>query len=197
MTISTIIICAKPQRSGAIWPQHIPHRSWRYRQVRTPYVAPSLACMTRLSPSLQVPRYQTLGQDSSQGTCCLARSPTSSSLPHSGPRAQCCRCHVSYRFYSLSPLLHLSSTPTCLAGVSAIGIDGVTLHSFAGCGVPTTAKDFGKMFNGEHYTNWRQLKFLIIDEISMVQVRAVGPRRVSQLLASQATGRQSSSTGST
>jgi hypothetical protein len=65
---------------------------------------------------------------------------------------------------------HAAVAVTSPTGVSAIGIDGVTLHSFAGCGVPRTAKDFGTMFNKENYAKWMKLRVLVVDEISMVQV---------------------------
>ena len=64
------------------------------------------------------------------------------------------------------------SLTTSFAGAAAVSIDGVTLHSFAGCGVPSTA-DFGKMFGKENVAKWKQLQVLVVDEISMVQVFAV------------------------
>ena len=74
---------------------------------------------------------------------------------------------------SLCAELHAATEP--YAGVSAIGIDGVTLHSFAGCSVPRTAQGFGLMFNKENYAKWNKVHVLVIDEISMVQVGPAAP----------------------
>ena len=57
------------------------------------------------------------------------------------------------------------------AGLSALGVEGQTLQSFAGCGVPKKADDFGLMFRNQFFAKWKKLRVLIIDEISMVQVR--------------------------
>jgi len=57
------------------------------------------------------------------------------------------------------------------AGLSALGVEGQTLQSFAGCGVPKKADNFGWMFRNQFFAKWQKLRVLIIDEISMVQVR--------------------------
>ncbi len=54
--------------------------------------------------------------------------------------------------------------------MSALGVEGQTLQSFAGCGVPKKADDFGLMFRNQFFAKWKKLRVLIIDEISMVQV---------------------------
>ena len=99
-------------------------------------------------------------------TCC--------SLLPAGQGSRCRSSHLAHRSFART-LCHQRPhhAPTSFAGISAIGIDGVTLHSFAGCGVPRTAKEFGTMFSKENYAKWRKIQVLIVDEISMVQVIAV------------------------
>ena len=98
----------------------------------------------------------------------------SSSSYHSGKRTRRCSHHIPDR--CCKPFAVCGSVkPTVIhshrcAGVSALGIDGQTLHSFAGCGVPQRADDFGKMFAKKNRPKWDKLEVLIIDEISMVQV---------------------------
>ena len=48
-------------------------------------------------------------------------------------------------------------------GVAAINIGGETLHSVAGCGVPSVVGDLGKMWF--HRSKWRSMDLLIIDEV--------------------------------
>lgn len=56
-------------------------------------------------------------------------------------------------------------TPT---GISAIALpNGQTIHSFSGVGVPDTKEDFGNIWN-KKAKMWRNLRVLIIDEISML-----------------------------
>jgi hypothetical protein len=100
-------------------------------------------------------------------TCC------SRSLLPAGQGPRCRGGHLAHWLLAHA-LTHQSprQAPTSFAGISAIGIDGVTLHSFAGCGVPRIAKEFGTMFSKENYAKWRKLQVLIVDEISMVQVIA-------------------------
>ena len=67
----------------------------------------------------------------------------------------------------------LKSSGKCVAvtaptGVAALNINGETLHSMAGCGVPALAKDFGKCWGQIGRQKWRSLHFLIVDEIGMV-----------------------------
>jgi len=52
-------------------------------------------------------------------------------------------------------------------GMSALGVGGSTLHSFAGCGRPRTVADFGKCWGRRD--QWKGVQVLIVDEISMVQ----------------------------
>lgn len=44
---------------------------------------------------------------------------------------------------------------TAATGIAATHIGGVTLHSFAGCGVPQTVRDFDKMWGTEPRKRWR------------------------------------------
>jgi ATP-dependent DNA helicase PIF1 len=53
-------------------------------------------------------------------------------------------------------------------GTSALAVSGQSLHSFAGCGVPVTVKDFKKAWRGDKRAAWRAARSMIIDEISMV-----------------------------
>ena len=52
-------------------------------------------------------------------------------------------------------------------GVAAIICQGQTLHSFAGCGVPSVVSDFEKCW--KHKRVWTEIAVLIMDEISMVE----------------------------
>ena len=56
---------------------------------------------------------------------------------------------------------------TAPTGVASIVCQGQTLHSLAGCGVPTYVSDFEKCF--KHNKRWGAMKVLIIDEVSMLQ----------------------------
>jgi len=51
-------------------------------------------------------------------------------------------------------------------GVVACAIEGQTIHSLAGCGVPIVITDFEKMWGSEE-KKWRALKVLLLDEVSM------------------------------
>ncbi|KAK9815272.1 hypothetical protein WJX72_000940 [[Myrmecia] bisecta] len=57
---------------------------------------------------------------------------------------------------------------TAATGIAATHINGTTLHSQTGCGVPQVMDDFGRMWKPENKEKWRKLKVLICDEISMV-----------------------------
>ena len=51
-------------------------------------------------------------------------------------------------------------------GVAAIICGGQTLHSFAGCGVPTYVSDFEKCWGGRDMgKRWRNLRVLVVDEV--------------------------------
>ena len=51
-------------------------------------------------------------------------------------------------------------------GISAILLGGQTIHSLAGCGVPSVVADFDKCFNRK--SRWPSLAALIVDEASMI-----------------------------
>jgi ATP-dependent DNA helicase PIF1 len=59
-------------------------------------------------------------------------------------------------------------------GVASTGIaaltmaGGMTIHRFAGCGVPKVAADFDKAWEGEKRQAWRQLEVLVVEEVSMI-----------------------------
>jgi ATP-dependent DNA helicase PIF1 len=52
-------------------------------------------------------------------------------------------------------------------GVAAVICQGQTLHSLAGCGVPSVASDFEKCWNQRRM--WHEVAVLIMDEISMLE----------------------------
>ncbi len=52
-------------------------------------------------------------------------------------------------------------------GVAAIICQGQTLHSLAGCGVPTYVSDFDKCWKQKN--RWRKIAALVIDEVSMLE----------------------------
>jgi hypothetical protein len=58
---------------------------------------------------------------------------------------------------------------TAPTGVAALLIGGQTLHSFAGCNVPSTIADLEKCWCPDKAACWRDLDVLIIDEVSMIQ----------------------------
>jgi len=58
---------------------------------------------------------------------------------------------------------------TAPTGVAALLIGGQTLHSFAGCNVPSTVADLDRCWNADKAACWRALDMLIIDEVSMIQ----------------------------
>jgi len=53
-------------------------------------------------------------------------------------------------------------------GTSAIAVEGQTIHSFAGCGIPVLVKDFNKAWKKEKRKAWREVKVILLDEISMI-----------------------------
>ena len=53
-------------------------------------------------------------------------------------------------------------------GVAALNVNGHTLHSWAGIGVPRLYKDFARVFGKEAKERIRAAEVLVIDEISMV-----------------------------
>ncbi|BBN03582.1 ATP-dependent DNA helicase PIF1 [Marchantia polymorpha subsp. ruderalis] len=57
---------------------------------------------------------------------------------------------------------------TAATGIAALAIGGTTLHSATGIGVPRRIRDFARMYQTRVKTKWRNLKVLIIDEISMI-----------------------------
>jgi hypothetical protein len=56
-------------------------------------------------------------------------------------------------------------------GVAALLVEGTTLHSLAGCGVPKKWHDFEKMWGKFSKKKWRKLEVLIVDEVCFVYVR--------------------------
>jgi ATP-dependent DNA helicase PIF1 len=54
---------------------------------------------------------------------------------------------------------------TAMTGTACIQVQGQTLHSLAGAGVPNHITDFGRIWSKKQA--WEELKVLIIDEISM------------------------------
>ena len=67
---------------------------------------------------------------------------------------------------SSSSLSWVSVGPT---GTIACSLEGQTIHSLAGCGVPVTVTDFDKIWgDNDRKQAWRDLKVLLIDEISMI-----------------------------
>ena len=63
---------------------------------------------------------------------------------------------------------HEKVAVTAATGIAATHIDGTTLHSHAGCGVPQTIADFDKMRGPQAAARWRALEVLLIDEVSMI-----------------------------
>ena len=63
---------------------------------------------------------------------------------------------------------HDSVVVTAPTGVASLNVGGQTLQSFAGCGVPTSAKDFDKMLGKHVATRWKKLECLVIDEVGML-----------------------------
>ena len=61
--------------------------------------------------------------------------------------------------YKSNPKKYVAVAPT---GPTAISVGGQTIHSFAGCGVPETSKDFEKVWNKKK--NWRDLEVMVIEE---------------------------------
>jgi ATP-dependent DNA helicase PIF1 len=67
-------------------------------------------------------------------------------------------------------VLHCSSNPHC-QGIAAVHIGGTTLHSFAGCGLGEQSAEqlaANVKRNKASCQRWEQAKFLLIDEISML-----------------------------
>ena len=63
--------------------------------------------------------------------------------------------------YRSNPSKYVAVAPT---GPTAISVGGQTIHSFAGCGVPETAKDFEKVWDKKNRKNWRDLEVMVIEE---------------------------------
>lgn len=68
-----------------------------------------------------------------------------------------------------SPPANKSVAVTAPTGVAALICGGQTLHSFAGCGVPSTVADFGRCWSADKAECWRGLDVLIVDEVSMIE----------------------------
>eukprot|EP00588_Corethron_pennatum_P011036 CAMPEP_0194273696 /NCGR_PEP_ID=MMETSP0169-20130528/6984_1 /TAXON_ID=218684 /ORGANISM="Corethron pennatum, Strain L29A3" /LENGTH=717 /DNA_ID=CAMNT_0039016725 /DNA_START=36 /DNA_END=2189 /DNA_ORIENTATION=- len=73
-------------------------------------------------------------------------------------------------------LEHLKQTYRCSGewaavsptGMTAIEVEGQTIHSFSGCGVPVLKKDFERCWQEEKKELWRGLEVLVVEEISMM-----------------------------
>ncbi|KAG7359861.1 PIF1-like helicase [Nitzschia inconspicua] len=62
------------------------------------------------------------------------------------------------RFVALAP-----------TGSTAIALEGQTLHSFAGIGIPKLVSDFAKSKTNKNTAkHWKQLEVMVLDEVSMV-----------------------------
>jgi len=59
-------------------------------------------------------------------------------------------------------------------GIAAVHLGGQTIHRFSGVGVPVLEEDFGKAWgkgrggNGGSRKRWKNLKVLVVDEVSMI-----------------------------
>ena len=53
-------------------------------------------------------------------------------------------------------------------GIAALNVNGKTMHSWAGIGVPRFYKDFGKVWGKDAKERIRQAEVIVIDEVSMV-----------------------------
>ena len=67
---------------------------------------------------------------------------------------------------------------TAPTGVAALLIGGQTLHSFAGCNVPSTIADLEKCWCPDKAACWRDLDVLIIDEVTMINIDEVSMSRL-------------------
>lgn len=63
--------------------------------------------------------------------------------------------------YRSDPNKFVAVAPT---GPTAISVGGQTIHSFAGCGVPETSKDFEKVWEKKNRKKWRDLEVMVIEE---------------------------------
>jgi len=64
------------------------------------------------------------------------------------------------------PREYVAVAPT---GATAVALEGQTMHSFAGIGIPKIYKDFRKMKTKKNNKKkWMDLKVLILDEVSMI-----------------------------
>jgi hypothetical protein len=53
-------------------------------------------------------------------------------------------------------------------GTIACSLEGQTIHSFAGCGVPVTIKDLDQIWKIDRRKAWRKVRVMLTDEISMM-----------------------------
>jgi len=80
-------------------------------------------------------------------------------------KSEVMRCIISHLNSEYSSDEWTVVAPT---GIAAIALDGQTIHSFAGCGVPQLVTDFGRCWEKNFRKRWRRLRVLLIDEISML-----------------------------
>lgn len=73
-------------------------------------------------------------------------------------------------------------------GVAALLIDGQTLHSLAGCGVPTKKDDMKKMWADMAKKRWRKMKVLVsrADVFNCHATIEIAKRRISLLFIADA-----------
>jgi PIF1-like helicase len=68
--------------------------------------------------------------------------------------------------------MHHSFMSDLFAGVAAVNLGpelgAQTIHSLAGCGCPTRARDFRRLLGRFTARRWRKIEMLIIDEIGML-----------------------------
>lgn len=70
---------------------------------------------------------------------------------------------LRYLFKNFNPKQYVAVGPT---GPTAIALEGQTIHSFAGIGIPRTISDFKKVKRKRK--QWKELKVMLLDEASMI-----------------------------
>jgi hypothetical protein len=57
---------------------------------------------------------------------------------------------------------------TAPTGIAAENVNGITLHSFAGCGLPRFVSDFDRCRARKAAKRWHGVNVLVVDEVSML-----------------------------